>query len=618
LRAAEAAERAGAIQSVPGGYEISAKAVREAVVCDAAASVLRQLHRALYELEPDAMRRAAHLEDAGARNDAANAYFEIALDALARGRFARVRVACEGMLRSASARSHFQRVARAISELVRRAGGPSENDIVHVGRACLDELFESLSPVHRLRCEGAYYTAAVAFVTDRACEAEAIAELVHRCGSAVDSAAAPSTLHWIVAKLYYGAAQFERAHEATQRGLDALRNAYDPQTEIRLRIQAAFILAARGDVTAAVESVERQIAKAIAIGLDDEAASACCAAMYMLSTLGRWDAAATWGEYALDRPETTSSLWLSVLTYNVASIELMRGRPQKALERLALLRAHPAPLRPPGRPMVLLLEGNALVQLNRYEAAATVIAEALRLDSPDWIQLELRNARAVIHELCDNFVEALENATLVMRSAGNDANAVRSRVAAAVIVARIRFRLGRTDFADPAAVCSGALETCGYARVALAEVGAYAALAARVSSANARALARATENNPDRFVRATNLFVAGRAATDANLLARAQVEFEQIGSTALLAQVRLAQTVCESSSAARSRRRLLTTREAELASFVASGKTNAEIGQLLGLSTKTVGHHLSNIIGKCGVRSRVEVAALVIRGTLPH
>jgi DNA-binding CsgD family transcriptional regulator len=42
-----------------------------------------------------------------------------------------------------------------------------------------------------------------------------------------------------------------------------------------------------------------------------------------------------------------------------------------------------------------------------------------------------------------------------------------------------------------------------------------------------------------------------------------------------------------------------------------------EIGQLLGLSPKTVGHHLSSILGKCGVRSRVDIAALVIRGTLP-
>ena len=41
------------------------------------------------------------------------------------------------------------------------------------------------------------------------------------------------------------------------------------------------------------------------------------------------------------------------------------------------------------------------------------------------------------------------------------------------------------------------------------------------------------------------------------------------------------------------------------------------LGFLLGLSPKTVGHHLSSILGKCGVRSRVDIAALVIRGALP-
>jgi DNA-binding NarL/FixJ family response regulator len=42
---------------------------------------------------------------------------------------------------------------------------------------------------------------------------------------------------------------------------------------------------------------------------------------------------------------------------------------------------------------------------------------------------------------------------------------------------------------------------------------------------------------------------------------------------------------------------------------LARGKTNAEIGQLLNLSEKTVGNYVSNILEKLGRNNRTELAA---------
>jgi DNA-binding CsgD family transcriptional regulator len=205
-----------------------------------------------------------------------------------------------------------------------------------------------------------------------------------------------------------------------------------------------------------------------------------------------------------------------------------------------------------------------------------------------------------------------------MRNTGQDSNSIRSRIAAATIVARLRCRFGWNDFAEPASICSAERERVSVARVASAEVQAYAELAKDASDENARGLAAATAANPDRFARALNVFEAGRAAAQKDLLARAVAEFEAIGSPVIARRARQEAAALGLTLAARvSRRRHLTAREAELARHVASGRTNAEIGRLLGLSPKTVGHHLSNILGKCGVRSRVEIAALVIRGALP-
>jgi two-component system response regulator DegU len=57
----------------------------------------------------------------------------------------------------------------------------------------------------------------------------------------------------------------------------------------------------------------------------------------------------------------------------------------------------------------------------------------------------------------------------------------------------------------------------------------------------------------------------------------------------------------------------LTGRELEVLRLVALGKTNAEIGFLLGISEKTVEKHLDMIFRRMGVASRVEAAVKAVR-----
>jgi DNA-binding CsgD family transcriptional regulator len=57
----------------------------------------------------------------------------------------------------------------------------------------------------------------------------------------------------------------------------------------------------------------------------------------------------------------------------------------------------------------------------------------------------------------------------------------------------------------------------------------------------------------------------------------------------------------------------LTPAEQRVAPLAAQGLTNPEIGELLFLSRRTVETHLSNIFGKLGIESRVQLAAAVAR-----
>jgi len=57
----------------------------------------------------------------------------------------------------------------------------------------------------------------------------------------------------------------------------------------------------------------------------------------------------------------------------------------------------------------------------------------------------------------------------------------------------------------------------------------------------------------------------------------------------------------------------LTPRETEVLSWVAKGKTNRDVGEILGLSPRTVNKHLEHVFEKLGVETRSAAAALASR-----
>jgi len=57
----------------------------------------------------------------------------------------------------------------------------------------------------------------------------------------------------------------------------------------------------------------------------------------------------------------------------------------------------------------------------------------------------------------------------------------------------------------------------------------------------------------------------------------------------------------------------VTTREADVLLWIANGKTNREIGQILDMSPRTVNKHLEQIFKKLGVENRTSAAAVAIK-----
>jgi DNA-binding CsgD family transcriptional regulator len=125
-----------------------------------------------------------------------------------------------------------------------------------------------------------------------------------------------------------------------------------------------------------------------------------------------------------------------------------------------------------------------------------------------------------------------------------------------------------------------------------------------------------------RLREAESSVASGEAARAASALREAHATALDLASEPLLARVdavsRRARISVESIDVVtvdpRSASRLgLTPREAEVLSLVAAGRTNRQIGEALYVSEKTASVHVSNILRKLGVATRVEAAAVAQR-----
>jgi DNA-binding NarL/FixJ family response regulator len=62
---------------------------------------------------------------------------------------------------------------------------------------------------------------------------------------------------------------------------------------------------------------------------------------------------------------------------------------------------------------------------------------------------------------------------------------------------------------------------------------------------------------------------------------------------------------------------VLTRRETQVATLVAAGRTNRQIGSALGIAEKTAEVHLQHVMAKVGAHNRAEVAVWAVRQGLP-
>ncbi len=433
---------------------------------------------------------------------------------------------------------------------------------------------------------------------------DADAALLH-CRNAIAAAGAEDPQRFAAQVLLATFHAYRAEIEAAQEWLaaaDGFGGAREPAYLIRRHIAAATVANVLGRAAATLESAGEAVRAAEAFG--DPAILANCLTMRAVftQTQGDYGAALAGFERAIAVADENGLTYTSAYArLSAAYVAFLRGDAPRAH---ALLRFAAA----------LGVEGT----FERSVAAAVGIPIALAVGD-----------EALLARLADESLLAA-----VLRSASE-------HNAAVVAAAHAELRFARGDAAGAAALIAQTLPRLHSAVYADEALLKFARFGSPADARRAAALFETVAESPDPALRAHALLVraivagharddgarAGRAAEARALAARYGLRVLEALACELGGESAAAADLYRAAGATRDAGRLageppaparnprasdaLTARERQVAELVAEGLSNRAIAKRLGLSDRTVEHHVAAVFAKLDLRSRAELAALI-------
>lgn|GEM_PF-1572725 len=569
-------------------------------------------HLALSKTVENLWQRASHLEGARQFAQAAALFNEIAWQSLERHA-------------PAEALNAFQRALqrmRAESATAFEARGGRAAALFRLGKIeeakeamqSFEDHASQLTPQTRVLVRRHYVEAA----WDESNDQEHIRPILKRAlqeARAVAKAALPGLL-CVLGSMDERQGELQLARQSLEEGLQLCSDRSHQREKIRLLAWLGVVTARLGDLKNGIALLERAVRSASSDGLSNELAQCSTKLCYVSHMAGDLDRFAHWCRVGLDINGPKSKTTEALLKSNLASVAIDRGNLREALGFALSAETHIAASNLVLRCRILTAQAQIYAMLGDFEIADTALWSCAQLDLPPSSRRLCDFTSGFVLELRENYEQALKcyEATICGLDVADIKDVYEMRALAGIV--RTACALKRPERARSAIDTLERVAKNGWpsSELSLSEAkGFLALLNGECSAARSELLAASARQYP--FWSAYLELSAAVAGVDRTLFLEAIDKFDAMGAAFASDRARaLARGHGFRPGRKREGHGVLSAREMSVAFFVANGKTNAEIGELLHVSSRTVEYHIGNILSKCGLRSRVEIAAKIAAG----
>ena len=602
----------GIVRKTVDGYAFRHELLRDVCYEAIEEPVRAARHQQLAERTEDDWQRAGHFDGAKRYEEAAAILTRIGWDRLDRDSPSEALAAFERALERVNPDSEPAWEARAgFAAATFAAGKP-----VEAGRLIHD--FEARAPGLSVPLRVSARCLIADTIWKHAQDAALAAPLLD---AAIDEAVRTASTH--LPRLYctFGAmlerqGRLREAQDALEKGIEACDDRAHGREAILLRAWLGVVMGRLGAAREGIALLEEAADRAAATGMSNELARCCNMLCYVSEMIDDSERYEYWCRRGLEVAGPKSRRIQALLMNNLACVASDAGRLQEALGlNIAAVAAIES-----GSTIAtqaLCGQANQYAMLGDFESAQRVIGEARRHKlAPSW-RRAVDFTAGYVQELSERYDDALASFDRAVGSEREIDEVVDLRALAGIV--RSASGAGNRERARAALERLRGVNQLGWpvARQLVKEAEAYWKLLSGDRERGCAELLEVASQTADRYWQAHLRTVVADARGDRDLFNEAIDVFDALGASAAGDRARaLARAHGLRPGRKREGRGNLSEREISVALLVASGKTNAEIGDLLHVSPRTVEYHLGNVMSKCGLRSRVEIAIRVAAGTL--
>jgi DNA-binding CsgD family transcriptional regulator/tetratricopeptide (TPR) repeat protein len=412
----------------------------------------------------------------------------------------------------------------------------------------------------------------------------------------------------------------KRAKAVLAEGLAACAPGSAAREAIRLESWLGVVVGRLGDPVEGIRILEKVTERAAALRLDNEVAHACTRLCFLCDLAGDQARYEHWCRRGLEIDVHGARAVTALLQSNLASVASDGGRLREALG----LSIGSSKMLDSGNIVYLCRALCAQAFLNAFlgdfESADANLREASSLDPPPAWRRAIAYSAGSVNEIREDVESALASYEEALDGRrGEDLEAYEIRALAGLV--RTRCKLGLRDGAAEALEWLRAIKKRGrsIADSLLSEAEAWWKRFDGDVGGGCAALLAAADRPQHPYWRAQLRLDVGHAMCSRDLILDAIAAFEGMEAHAAADRGRAIARSLGLRPGRRSQpKRFLTPREAIVAQLVARGKTNGEIAKDLHVSRRTVEMHVSTILAKAGLKSRVEVATRIAAGEFPE